>query len=321
MDLKKLLYFAAVAECGSFTKAAAQLRIAQPALSRQIGILEKEFGVELLLRMGRQVQLTDAGEVLLKHAHEINKSFERAREEMQSRGRSPKGRVILGAPPSLGSVIVPWLFERLRREAVDITLKVREGTTAFLERSIMDAEVDLALLGEDLSNKWIEDRVLAQEDIILVGHADLLKRVDTGELKSWNEIPLFVTWQVKLLAAFILRDSSIRLPDAFEFDAIHAIKTLAIDGRGIALTPIALFSSDIEAGRVSVARIRGADVSRPVVMASSAVRPRTRALEAVADILADEVENLNRRGMFSVPASAEALAVSLPSQTTSSAAR
>src|SRR5690606_15971408 len=230
MDLKKLQYFAAVAECGSFTKAAAQLRIAQPALSRQIALLEAEFGVELLLRMGRHVRLTDAGEVLLKHAHEITNSFQLARDEMHSRGRTPRGRVIFGAPPSLGSLVVPRLFERLRNDDAEITLQVREGNTIFLERAIVDADLDVALLGEDPAGQWTEGRVLTREDIGLVGRADLIARLAAGDAAAGEDIPFFVTRQVNQLWAPILRDTGVALP-LLEFDAIHGIRALILEGR------------------------------------------------------------------------------------------
>jgi LysR family nitrogen assimilation transcriptional regulator len=308
MDLKKLQYFAAVAECGSFTKAAAQLRIAQPALSRQIALLEAEFGVELLLRMGRHVRLTDAGQVLLKHAHEITNSFQLARDEMQSRGRTPRGRVIFGAPPSLGSIVVPRLFERLQREEVEITLQAREGNTSFLERSIVDAELDLALLGEDPTGQWTEGKLLTREDIGLVGRRDLLDGLASGDRGFCDDVPLFVTRQVNQLWTPLLKDRGITLP-LLEFDAIHGIQALTVDGRGVTLTPVGLFSTDIAAGRVSVARLSDFTLSRPLLVAWSSVRPHPRALQTVADMLAEEISALAERGVFLVPDTAPRISV------------
>jgi LysR family nitrogen assimilation transcriptional regulator len=262
--------------------------------------------------MGRHVRLTDAGEVLLKHAHEITNSFQRARDEMQSRGRSPRGRVIFGAPPSLGSIIVPKLFERLRSDEAAITLQVREGNTSFLERSIVDAELDLALLGEDPTGQWTEGRLLAREDIGLVGRQDVLDRIVSDGFRAWSEVPFFVTRQVHQLWTPDLRDAGIELPEILEFDAIHGIKTLVANGRGVTLTPVGLFSSDIAAGRVTVARMSKLSISRPLVIAWSSVRPHPRALEAVADTLAEELAALADRGVFSIPDSAPTLAVPVP---------
>jgi LysR family nitrogen assimilation transcriptional regulator len=315
MDLKKLQYFMAVAECGSFTKAASQLRIAQPALSRQIALLETEFGVELFLRMGRHVQLTDAGEGLLKHAHEITNSFQRARDEMQSRGRSPRGRVIFGAPPSLGSIVVPRLFERLFMQEAEITLQVREGNTSFLERSIVDADLDLALLGEDPAGQWVEGRLLAREDIGLVGRRDVLDRISSAGSKAWVDAPIFVTRQVHRLWSRYSRDGDAGLPEFLEFDAIHGIRTLVIAGRGLTLTPVGLFSSDIATGELEVARAMGLSISRPLVIAWSSVRPHTRALEAVAGALAEEIVALADRGLFAIPSSARTIAIPEPKLT------
>lgn len=309
MDLKKLQYFSAVAECGSFTKAALQLHIAQPALSRQIALLEEEFGVKLLLRMGRHVRLTDAGEVLLKYAHEITNSFQRARDEMQSRASKPRGRVIFGAPPSVGSVMVPILFERLRSEGSEITMQVREGNTTFLERSIVDAEIDIALLGEETTGQWIEGKPLFREDFALVGHQKLIDRIASHGFEAWSDIPLFVTRQVSQLWGQITRESTGKVPEILEFDAIHGIKKLTLDGKGVTITPICLFSSDIRAGKVGAARVAEFDFSRPLVVAWSSVRPHPRALETVATILTEELSALAEDGIFSIPAAAPTVAV------------
>jgi LysR family nitrogen assimilation transcriptional regulator len=309
MDIKKLQYFVAVAECGSFTKAAIQLRIAQPALSRQIALLENEFGVELLLRMGRHVRLTDAGEVLLKHAHEITNSFQRARDEMQSRGRSPRGRVIFGAPPSLGSIIVPRLFERIASGEAEITLQVREGNTSFLERAIVDAELDIALLGEDPEGQWIEGRSLATEEIAFVGRRGVLNKIVRNGPRAWNGVPIFVTRQVHHLYSRLLQDAEVGLPEILEFDAIHGIKTLVLSGRGVTLTPVGLFSSDIAAGALGVAKATGLGISRSLVIAWSSVRPHPRALEAVSSALAEEVIGLANLGVFAIPDSAPTIAL------------
>src|SRR5687768_12411406 len=107
LDIRKLRYFVAVIEFGSFTKAALALHVAQPALSRQIQQLEEELGLSLLLREGRRVRPTDAGEALMLHARAIERDFERLREDMRARQGEPSGRVVFGIPPTLADTLVP----------------------------------------------------------------------------------------------------------------------------------------------------------------------------------------------------------------------
>lgn len=294
MDYKKLLYFLMVADCGSFTKAAAQLRIAQPALSRQIALLEEEFGVELLSRMGRHVRPTDAGEVLLKHAREIQRAFQRADEDMQSRARSPKGLVRVGAPPSLSVLIVPTLIETIQKELPDVTLKFREGTSLFLERSILDFELDLALVADALSGKGIHGELLAEEDIMLVGRPSQLRKCIPANKDGPR---IFTTWQISAMLQECRDPVGINTRKITEIDAFLTLKDLTIQGRAVMLAPIGAFHEALAARRVSALPVDGAKLQRPVILASSA-RPGGRAVDAVARILRSEVLRLQERGVF-----------------------
>src|SRR5690606_20540055 len=105
MDLRQLRYFVRVAELGSFSKAAAFLKIAQPALSRQIRNLELEHKEAMFIRNGRGVDLTEAGSRLLEHARGILRMADRAYEDMENSRSGKLGRVAIGMPPTL-SVIV-----------------------------------------------------------------------------------------------------------------------------------------------------------------------------------------------------------------------
>lgn len=300
MDLKKLIYFATVAECGSFTKAAAQLHIAQPALSRQISLLEKEFGLSLLVRMDRHIKPTDAGAVLLRHARQLIQGFERARNEMQSRGTWPKGRVVFGAPPSLGTVIVPKIVERLGAELPDVEFKVREGTGLFLKHSIIDAEIDLALIAEEPGARAIDGETLAHEDIVLIGRPELLQRIKGQHSRLPSDVPVMLSQQTNALVTQTLVEEGIDLSAALEIDALHAIKAVTLEGRGVALMPIGVFHDELRTGLLSATRIRRLKLSRPIVLAYSALRTPSLAVEAMARILREEVKALALARTFSL---------------------
>src|SRR6056297_3665676 len=101
MDVRQLGYFIAVAEHGSLASAAHSIGIAQPSLSIQIKNLEGRLGTQLLVRSPRGVSLTDAGQVLLKHARFVLEAVERAKEEVRQAGVTPAGKVVFGMPSSV----------------------------------------------------------------------------------------------------------------------------------------------------------------------------------------------------------------------------
>ncbi|MFS8571592.1 MAG: LysR family transcriptional regulator, partial [Clostridia bacterium] len=107
MELRQLRYFLAVAERLHFARAAESLHISQPTLSQQIRALEEELGVQLFQRNKRHVALTADGEALLAYARQLVALADDVREEFAERSGLRRGRVRLGATPTLGSHLLP----------------------------------------------------------------------------------------------------------------------------------------------------------------------------------------------------------------------
>ncbi len=112
MDFRQLRTFSCVAELGSLSKASDTLRVAQPALSRQIKLLEHELRAELFTRNGRGMVLTDAGRLLLARTAGIVRQIDQMRDDIQSAGGPPSGRVVLGLVPTVSCVISARLARR-----------------------------------------------------------------------------------------------------------------------------------------------------------------------------------------------------------------
>ena len=146
MDLKQLEYFVRVAELGSFTKASNLLDIAQPALSRQIRLLETELRQNLLIRNGRGVAVTDAGKVLLEHGRGILHQVDRAKEDVSMVRGTLAGRVALGLPPSMAKIINLPLTREFRKMMPDAKLSIIEGLSVAMQESLLAGRLDIALL-------------------------------------------------------------------------------------------------------------------------------------------------------------------------------
>jgi molybdenum-dependent DNA-binding transcriptional regulator ModE len=105
MDFVRLRYFMAVAEAQSYSLAAAALNLSQPTLSRQVQLLEAELGQPLLERHGRGVRLTESGKAMLAHGRSISAAVDAAKADMAARLQSPRGKVRLGLPPLVASLV------------------------------------------------------------------------------------------------------------------------------------------------------------------------------------------------------------------------
>jgi DNA-binding transcriptional LysR family regulator len=146
MTLQQLVYFVAVAETRHFTHAAEQAHVAQPSLSKQIHALETELGAPLFSRARGNVTLTPAGEALLPVAKRILSDVDTARLEVGELVGLRRGRVRLGATPSLCVGIVADVLRRFHDQYPGIQLVVQESGSRDLTRALIGGELDLALI-------------------------------------------------------------------------------------------------------------------------------------------------------------------------------
>ncbi|MEV6109554.1 LysR substrate-binding domain-containing protein [Streptomyces sp. NPDC051940] len=146
MQLHQLQYFVAVAETRHFTRAAERMHIAQPSLSQQIRALERELGAELFLRARGNISLTDAGEALLPLARRILADADTARLEVQELAQLRRGRVRLGATPSVCTGLLPTVLRAFHDRYPGIQLLIEEGGSHDLVRMLARGALDLALV-------------------------------------------------------------------------------------------------------------------------------------------------------------------------------
>src|SRR3981081_4806624 len=127
MEVHQLAYFESVSRHLHFTRAAEELHVAQPSVSQQIRKLESELGTPLSHRMKRQVALTEAGKTFLPHARAVLRRLDEARLEVQELSGLRKGSLAVGAPPSVGTHLLPRALAAFSRRHPGIALTFREA--------------------------------------------------------------------------------------------------------------------------------------------------------------------------------------------------
>ncbi|MEV0599248.1 LysR substrate-binding domain-containing protein [Streptomyces sp. NPDC050315] len=174
MQLQQLRYFAAVADTRHFTRAAEQEHVAQPSLSQQIRSLERELGAELFHRARGHITLTDAGETLLPFARRILADADTARREVQEVAGLRRGRLRLGAPPSLCASVVPDVLRAFHDRYPGVDLQVRESGSQDLVRVLAAGELDLALVITPLPVQApaLTTAELLREELVVVSAPD-----------------------------------------------------------------------------------------------------------------------------------------------------
>ncbi len=145
MNLNHLRVFHAVAAASSLTEAARELRISQPAVSRQLADLEDALGVQLVDRLRRGIRLTDAGRALADHATRIFGLEQTAEAELAALRGLERGRLAIGASTTIGSYLVPRVLGRLRRDHPALRLELQIGNTQAIHDLLRRHQIELGL--------------------------------------------------------------------------------------------------------------------------------------------------------------------------------
>ena len=242
MDLKQLEYFVRVAELGSFTRAAVALDIAQPALSRQVRLLEVELRQTLLTRNGRGAVPTEAGKLLLAHGRGILHQVERAKEELGRVRGSLAGRVAVGLPTSVARMLTVPLTRAFRQQMPDATISISEGLSVAMQDSLVNGRLDIAVLYNAQSSAEIETVPLQDEDLLLVQMRPpgLLEDPAPGSiaLPEVAQLPLVIPSRpnaIRMQVEAEMANIGCRPKIALEIDGVSAILDLVADGAGCAV--------------------------------------------------------------------------------------
>jgi DNA-binding transcriptional LysR family regulator len=167
MELRHLRYFEAVARLNHVTRAAAELHVAQPALSKQLRDLEGELGVALFDRVGRRVRLTEAGEALLPHARAVLAQVEAARAAMAERVGLRRGLATIGAPPTVGTNLLPAALAAFNQRYPGIELRLREAGLSTLLELLAAGLADLVVVTLPVDGPDLAIAPLFSEELVL----------------------------------------------------------------------------------------------------------------------------------------------------------
>lgn len=311
MDLKQLEYFVRVAELGSFTRASIALDIAQPALSRQIRLLEVELHQSLLTRNGRGALPTEAGNLLLKHGRGILHQVEVAREELGAVRGALAGRVSIGLPPSLSRLITVPLTRAFRQQLPQAHLTLTEGFSVVMYEGLRVGNLDMAVLYNPEHSPEVEMTTLHSEELVLISKkedvaaASPAKKADRNlprvrepiSLAQVAALPLILPSRPNAFRILIEGEMVVigRKPQiSLEVDGLNAILSLVKEGMGHAVLPSYTLSNYDDTDQFTLRSIHSPRIMSQLMLVRSARRPSTetqkKAVEVVQTVLAEAMK-------------------------------
>ena len=229
-----------VVQLGSFTLAAGQLGLTQPAVSQQIRVLERQLGVRLLERFGRTVVPTSAGLDLLKHLPHINAAMESAYAAVSAYADDVMGTIRIGAGATNCLYLLPTVLGRLRQVFPKVRLIISTGNTDDLVRRVEDNALDIALVTLPVSSQLVSPNIILEDEIVAIRQRDAGSFPDRVDAPSLIGMPLIMlsagTSTRGLIDAWFASHGIKPIPE-MELDSVEAIKAVVASGAGCSLLP------------------------------------------------------------------------------------
>ncbi len=266
MDLPQLEMFLAVAEEGTFTRAGERLHVSQSAVSRQIGLLERELGGLLFHRDGRRTSLTHAGELLAAAASSLSRQLADVAGQISDVHELKRGRLRLAGGMSVCMYILPRLLKRYRALHPEVEMRVTSGTSEAVLRKLRSHEVDLALLTLPILERDMEVVPVLKEEMVVVtapGHPLVARRtVDARDLGRHPLILYELGSRTREAIENFLRKRNVGYEVAMETENAEIIKAMVANGNGITVLSHATVAADLRHRRLAFARLRGGRLYR-----------------------------------------------------------
>ena len=293
--------FLAVAEAGTLSRAAIALSVTQPVLTRQIRALEQELGVDLFYRNGRGVVLTDGGRLLQQHAAEVIGAVGRARAELAALQASPGGKLVIGVPPSVGTVLTLPLVRKIKAEFPSVALRVIEGFSGHVLEWLANGRIDVAILYNAPKHSGLATEPLVEDELFLLGPASDPAGVGAGPLPALRlaELPMILPSRphgLRLLIDQVMAEQGLAAKVELEMEAMPSALVLVEAGLGYTILPYASVHQQVESGRIRCWPIMEPTITRMLLLATSPQRPMTTTMRMLIRLVRAEMRDLAANG-------------------------
>lgn len=299
MDLRQLLTLRTVVDKGSFSHAAEELGISQPAVSFQIRALEDRIGQRLLDRSGRRVTLTDAGRVVDAHARRLLALEEEMLRDVAGLSDHLSGPLILGSSTGPGELLLPHLLGGFKRENPEVEVSLVVQDTQTVCDRVLDDEIELGVVGAARPHRGLVFEPFVRDELVVIcppGHAlAKRKRIKLADLAAQ---PLILQQRgsgVRAVLESAFRAAGIRMRDleiTLELGLQQSVRVAVLDGLGITVISRLAVERDLAEGRLVAVEVEGAVLARDFSLVRHAGRTPSRVSEGFVQYAREHLGDL-----------------------------
>ena len=290
MDTRQLAAFCAVVERRSFSHAADQLGVTQPAVSLQIRSLEQRLGQQLLDRSGRRVEPTEAGQRLYRSALRLLALEQQLLEELGDEGEGElTGRLEIGASTGPGGTVVPLVLGEFQRSHPGVRVALTVADTQSVVEQVARRELELGVVGAARRHRGVTFEPFFRDEVVLAvpaGHRFAGKTMTLDELRDEPLVLMQEGAGVRQVIDDELREKGVRLRDLdvrLELGLQESARAAVLAGFGATFISRGAIEGDLASGTLAVARVEGLEPSREISLVRSTGRAETRAAQAFVE--------------------------------------
>lgn len=288
MELRQLRYFVAIAEYGTFSKAAAKVHIAQSALSHQLAQLEEELGAALFLRSRRGATLTEAGALFHVHALSILRQVADAQASVSSMLSAPSGRVIFGLPHSVSHALALPIIAAVRLELPLVNLELTEELTGNLSQQLQAGALHLSILFDDGHlDEFLYECLVSERMSLIDQPSSAPGRIRTSvSFREALSQPLILPAQphgVRPIIENAALKAGLPPPNVVaDISSISILRNSLLAGLGQTILPVMPLKAELEEGLLRSVPIRSPALTRTVALCHARHIPLSTAAQAVS---------------------------------------
>jgi DNA-binding transcriptional LysR family regulator len=289
MNLNHLRVFASVARHGNMTRAARELRVSQPAVSKQLSDLEHDLSTPLVDRLPRGVRLTAAGELLFAHAQRILQAERSAEQELAELQNLGRGKLAVGASTTIGSYLVPSLFGELRRSHPAVELDLEIANTAGVQEAVLEHRLDLGLIEGFVASDALDVETLAGDEMVAIAapsHPALARApLRASELL---ELPVLMREHgsgTRDVIEAALAARGVELKPIMSLGSTEALKNAVLHGLGVAIVSQLTVEHELRSGQLAELRFSDLRIRRDIYLVTLKGKRQSPAAAAFTELL------------------------------------
>lgn len=287
--LQQLRILKAIAAEKNFTKAAEELYLSQPSLSKQIKILEKNMDLLLINRDSNKISLTENGQVFLEYSERILALCEESCRALVDLKNGERGKLIVGASQTIGTYLMPKVLALFAKTYPQMSLKVQVNSTRIIANEIINREIDIAIVGGKIPNELkknlkVESFVKDEFSLIIPkSHPFAQKQKITKEdLYHLNFITLNVNSTIRKFIDDILIQNQININQfkiVMQLNSIEGIKTAVSLGLGAAFVSSSAIEKEMKLKTIEIVKIENIQITRTLSIITNPEYYKSKAFE------------------------------------------